>query len=269
MQGLPYKQRFASCVLPQTTNGAAPQPKEFNEAKRLRECRDNSIEAYASPFIMSPSAYRWTRPLDPILLMKTESLKALAQLDPKMGELIERVGPIHHEPRRLPTFRALAQAIVHQQLSGKAAGTILSRFQALYPSRIFPVPEDLIATPMEVLRSVGLSRPKSSYMIDLASRAVAGKIPSTDQCDTMTDGELVRLLTEIKGIGAWTVEMMLIFNLGRPDVLPIHDLGVQNGYQKAYGKRRRPTPEQLARAGRKWSPHRTLATLYLWRAVEL
>ena len=218
---------------------------------------------------MSPPANHFTYLRDRIALMNKESLKALAQLDPRMGELIARVGPIHHEPRRLPTFRALAQAIVHQQLSGKAAGTILSRFQALYPSRTFPEPEDVVATPMEVLRSVGLSRPKSSYMLDLASRAVAGKIPSTEQCDTMTDGDLIHLLTEIKGIGAWTVEMMLIFNLGRPDVLPIHDLGVQNGYQKAYGKRQRPTSEQLARAGRKWSPHRTLATLYLWRAVDL
>ena len=193
---------------------------------------------------------------------------ALAKLDPVMAKLIERVGPIDIRPRRQTPFQSLAQAIIHQQLSGKAAATIQNRFIALYPGKDFPGPEDVMTTSSEALRAVGLSRPKLSYMKDLAERAAVGGIPTLEQCDLMSDADLIENLTEIRGIGAWTVEMMLIFNLGRTDVLPIHDLGVQKGYQKSYRKRRSTSPEALAKAGKKWAPYRTFAALYLWRSLD-
>jgi 3-methyladenine DNA glycosylase/8-oxoguanine DNA glycosylase len=120
----------------------------------------------------------------------------------------------------------------------------------------------------ERLRSAGLSRPKVSYVLGIAQKAVDGNIPSLDDCDRMTDAELISSLTAVKGVGVWTVEMLLIFNLGRPDVLPVHDLGVRKGFQFAYRKRKLPEPEPLARFGVRWAPYRTTAALYLWRAAD-
>ncbi len=200
--------------------------------------------------------------------MNSESSKSLAAKDPVMGALIDRIGLIALSPRRLPVFQSLAQSIIHQQLSGKAAGTILKRFINLFPSLDFPDPQAVLSSSEETLRSVGLSRPKSRYIRDLAERTSNLSVPTLDECDALSDAELIERYTAIKGVGKWTVEMLLIFNLGRPDVLPIHDLGVQKGFQITYRKRRRPTPEELDRAGRKWKPYRSLAALYLWRAAD-
>jgi len=189
--------------------------------------------------------------------------------DPAMAGIIERVGPIRHKPRRLPPFESLAQAIVYQQLSGKAAGTIFSRFLALFGTGDFPAPGDVLRLDCEMLRTAGLSRPKAGYILDLAQKACDGLLPSLDECDAMTDQEIVARLTAVKGVGRWTADMLLIFNLGRPDVLPVHDLGVRRGFQIAHRKRKMPEPEALARHGKRWSPHRTAAALYLWRAVDL
>jgi DNA-3-methyladenine glycosylase II len=188
--------------------------------------------------------------------------------DPVMSGLIEKVGPIRLRPRRLSPFQSLTQAIIHQQLSGKAAGTILERFKRLFPDDAFPTPGQVAKSSVEHLRIAGLSRPKAAYIIDLAKRCKAGLIPSVSDCDPLKDEEIIATLTEIKGIGRWTVEMFLIFNLGRPDVLPIHDLGVRRGFQIAYRKRSLPTPEQLAKHGTRWAPHRTHAACYLWRAAD-
>jgi DNA-3-methyladenine glycosylase II len=198
------------------------------------------------------------------------SKRAIAHLssDPVMSALILRVGHIQTRPRRLPPFHSLAHAIIHQQLNSTAAGTILERFKKLFPDEEFPTPGQVAKASIDRLRTAGLSRPKAAYIIDLAQRCNAGLIPSVEDCDSLNDEEIVARLTEIKGIGRWTVEMFLIFNLGRPDVLPVHDLGVRRGFQVAYRKRKMPTPEQLAKHGSRWAPHRTLAARYLWRAAD-
>jgi DNA-3-methyladenine glycosylase II len=188
--------------------------------------------------------------------------------DQVMARLIDRVGPVKLRPRRLPPFEALTHAIIHQQLSGKAAGTILGRFRALFGGDGFPSPEAVLRASPEKLRSAGLSRPKASYVLGIAQKAVDGHIPTLHECERMTDEEILAQLIQIKGIGRWTAEMLLIFNLGRPDVLPVDDLGVRKGFQFAYGKRKLPEPEQLARYGVRWAPYRTTAAWYLWRAAD-
>jgi len=185
-----------------------------------------------------------------------------------MSSLIAKIGPIRLQPRRLSPFQSLTHAIIHQQLSGKAAGTILERFKLLYPDNEFPTPAQIAKTSPDKLRSAGLSRPKAGYIIDLAERCEAALLPSLDDCKILSDAAIIAKLTEIKGIGRWTAEMFLIFNLGRPDVLPVHDLGVRRGFQVAYGKRKMPEPERLDDYGRRWGPHRTMAAHYLWRAAD-
>ena len=185
-----------------------------------------------------------------------------------MARLIKKIGPINLEPRRLPPFQSIIHAIIHQQLSGKVARVIFDRFVALFENGDFPTPEEVKIIDFERMREAGLSRSKTKYIKGLAEMALMGKVPSIKECDRLSDKEIKDKLTEIKGIGPWTVEMLLIFNFGRPDILPIHDLGVRKGFQIAYKKKELPTPEQLERFGRKWKPHRTMATLYLWGAVD-
>jgi 3-methyladenine DNA glycosylase/8-oxoguanine DNA glycosylase len=185
-----------------------------------------------------------------------------------MARLIKKIGPIKLKPRRLPPFQSITHAIIHQQLNGKVARVIFDRFVALFGNGDFPTPEEVINIDFEKMRGVGLSRSKAKYIKGLSEMALMGKVPSIKECDRLSDEEIKDRLTEIKGIGPWTVEMLLIFNFGRPDILPIHDLGVRKGFQIAYKKKELPTPEQLERFGRKWKPHRTMATLYLWGAVD-
>ena len=203
-----------------------------------------------------------------IRLVNTKSVANLTEADPVMAELSKRLGPVRLKPRRLPPFQSLAHAIIHQQLSGQAAGTILGRFQALFDGSRFPRPEDVIQADVERLRTAGLSRQKATYIRDLAQKTLDGAVPSLKECDRLTDAEIVARLTSIKGVGRWTVEMLLIFNLGRPDILTVHDLGVRRGFQVAYRKRSIPEPEQLERYGRRWMPYRTTAAWYLWRAAD-
>jgi DNA-3-methyladenine glycosylase II len=199
--------------------------------------------------------------------MSKRAIKHLSS-DPVMSGLIEKVGLIRLRPRRLPPFQSLTRSIIHQQLSGAAASTICERFERLFPDGQFPAPSHVAKTSVERLRSAGLSRPKAAYIIDLAKRSDAGEIPSVTECDSLTDEEIAASLTKIKGIGRWTVDMFLIFNLGRPDVLPVGDLGVRRGFQIAYARRGLPTPEQLSKHGGRWSPHRSHAACYLWRAAD-
>ena len=198
------------------------------------------------------------------------SKRAIAHLssDPVMSALIGKVGPIQMRPRRLPPFQSLAHAIIDQQLNSTAAGTILERFKGLFPEEDFPAPGQVAKATVDRLRTAGLSRPKAAYIIDLANRSEAGLLPGVNDCDSLNDEEIIARLTQIKGIGRWTVEMFLIFNLGRPDVLPVHDLGVRRGFQMAYRKRKMPAPEQLQKHGIRWAPHRTLAARYLSRAAD-
>jgi 3-methyladenine DNA glycosylase/8-oxoguanine DNA glycosylase len=198
------------------------------------------------------------------------SKRAITHLssDPVLSGLIEKIGHIRLRPRRLSPFQSLTQAIIHQQLSGNAAGTILARFKMLFPEDDFPATARVAKSSVDHLRTAGLSRPKAGYIIDLAQRCQAGLLPGVDECDLLDDEQISARLTEIKGIGRWTAEMFLIFNLGRPDILPVHDLGVRRGFQVAHRRRKMPTPEQLARHGARWSPHRTTAARYLWRAAD-
>lgn len=168
----------------------------------------------------------------------------------------------------LTPHESLTRAIVFQQLNGKAAETILGRFLALFDSNGFPAPSQILAKPVEDLRAAGLSRGKSAYIRNIAEYCVSGTMPSLAECEMMSDAQIIETLTVIKGVGRWTAEMFLIFNLGRPDVLPIHDFGVRKGYQIAFHKRTMPTPKALERYGRRWAPYRSLAAWYLWRATD-
>ena len=165
-------------------------------------------------------------------------------------------------------FDALAESIAYQQLSGKAAATIWGRVRALYPRRKWLDPKAVLATPDETLRACGLSRAKTIAVKDLAAKTIDGTVPSAPALAAMSDEEIIARLTTVRGIGRWTVEMLLLFDLGRPDVWPVNDLGVQKGYAKTFGKRKLPTPKQLHRIGEKWRPYRSLAAWYFWRALE-
>jgi 3-methyladenine DNA glycosylase/8-oxoguanine DNA glycosylase len=195
------------------------------------------------------------------------SIRYLKRIDPVLARVIETVGVCRLQLRTEGThFQALARAIVFQQLSGKAAGTIYSRFNALFPGSS-PTPDGVLARSDEELRAVGLSRQKIGYMRDLASKVVSGELP-LDEVEHMADDDLITHLVQVKGIGRWTAQMFLMFRLGRPDVLPELDLGIQNAIQRAYRKRKRPTPKDVKKIGAKWSPHSTVACWYLWRSLE-
>src|SRR5688572_31049872 len=169
--------------------------------------------------------------------MHTDAVAHLKTADPRLAPIIELVGPCALSPRTEGThFDALCRAIVYQQLSGKAAATIHGRVLALYDGRP-PLPAELLATPVERLRACGLSRQKLGYILDLAERVERGDVP-LDHLDSLPDDAILEALVRVKGIGRWTAQMFLMFRLGRPDVLPELDLGVQKGLQRAYGKRR-------------------------------
>jgi DNA-3-methyladenine glycosylase II len=190
--------------------------------------------------------------------------------DPVMAGLIETVGPVRlgERPRHAP-FDALVRAIAHQQLHGAAAERILARFVALASDAPFPAPQQVLATPDARLRAVGFSFAKVAALKDLASKTLSGLIPSAPALESLDDTEIIERLTAVRGIGRWTVEMLLIFHLRRPDVLPVGDFGVRNGFRLAYRLRGMPTPRGLAAYGERWGPHRSIAAWYLWRAVEL
>jgi len=195
------------------------------------------------------------------------AVRHLKRVDPVLARVIEIVGPCRLESRREGThFQALVRSIVFQQLSGKAAATILSRFNGLYPDNT-PSPEAVLATSDAQLRAVGLSRQKIGYMRDLASKVTQGTLP-LDAVDSMDDDDLIAHLVQVKGIGRWTAQMFLMFRLDRRDVLPELDLGIQNAIKRAYRKRKRPTPKDVRKLGAKWSPHSSVASWYLWRSAR-
>lgn len=190
-------------------------------------------------------------------------------VDPVMARVIDAVGDdARLRVRDEEPFQSLVRAVINQQLSGKAAATILGRFKALYPQAAFPSPEAVLRTHTNRLRSAGLSRPKTSYIKDIARQVTLGVVPTLTECAGLEDAAIIHRLTQIKGIGRWTAEMFLMFNLGRPDVLPVHDLGVRKGFQIAFRKRKLPEPESLDRHGQLWKPYRSTAALYLWRIVD-
>src|SRR5215212_5724388 len=196
-----------------------------------------------------------------------KAIAHLKKVDPVLGRVIDQVGRYKGWPDSQGThFDAVCRSIVFQQLSGKAAGTIHGRFQGLYGGRT-PLPDELATTSDEKLRAVGLSRQKSAYLKDLGARVTAGELP-IETLHELTDEEVITALTQVKGIGRWTAQMFLMFRLGRPDVLPDLDLGVQKGMQRAYRLRKLPTPERVLKIGAKWAPYRTVASWYLWRLLD-
>ena len=184
-----------------------------------------------------------------------------------LAKIIERVGPCRLEARRTGThYDALVRSIVFQQLSGKAASTIHRRFTELYPRKRLRA-EHVAVTEEHLLRGAGLSRQKIGYLRDLSARVANRSLPLA-HLGRLSDDEIIEHLVQVKGIGRWTVQMFLMFRLGRPDVLPELDLGIQNAIQRAYRMRKRPTPKQVQKIGAKWSPHSTIACWYLWRSLD-
>jgi len=191
----------------------------------------------------------------------------LATVCKRLARVIPRHAPYptRYEKTKDP-FRALVRSVVYQQLSGKAAATIHGRVLALFPDRDHPEPEDLLAAPAERLRTAGLSRQKIAALKDVAQKCIDGVIPPARALARLDDEEIIARLTEARGVGRWTVEMYLMFTLGRPDVLPIDDLGVRKGAEKLY--RRSFTPKELGVYGARWAPWRSAAAWHLWRVVD-
>jgi len=201
--------------------------------------------------------------------MTPEAHQHLSDNDPIMRELILVHGQcaLLPEKRRSP-FQSLIHAVAHQQLHGTAATTILGRFKKLFPGRRFPSPEDLASVTDEQIRACGFSFAKIRAIRDITEKTLSGVVPSGRDIIKLADEEIILRLTEVRGVGRWTVEMLLIFQLGRPDVLPVDDFGVRNGFRVAYKKRSMPTPKQLRKFGERWRPHSTTAAWYLWRAAD-
>ena len=198
-----------------------------------------------------------------------EATRQLSASDPKLAVLIAETAPFQTEADAAQSpYEALMESIAYQSISGKAAATIFARIKALGSNSRAPSPEQMIKLRTSTLRKAGLSGAKVLAMKDLARKTIDGIVPTREQAEKMSDDELVERLDSVRGIGAWTVEMFLIFNLGRPDVLPIHDLGVKKGWSVTYGKKHMPKPKELLAFGERWRPYRTIASWYMWRAFE-
>jgi len=202
-----------------------------------------------------------------------EAIAHLSKADRRLGSLITRLTGksvefrIEIEEAQTP-YESLLQSIAYQSISGKAAATIFARIKAFGSNGRCPTPEEILRVRSQALRKAGFSHAKIAAARDLAQKTIDGIVPTTEQAEKMSDKEIVDRLISVRGIGAWTVEMFLIFRLGRPDVLPIHDYGVQKGFAITYRKKSVPKPRELAEFGERWRPYRTVASWYMWRAVE-
>lgn len=217
---------------------------------------------------MAPAANLW--PFD-----HKAAIAHITKNDARLARLISKCVEfrLNIEAAQSP-YEALLEAIVYQSISGKAAATIFARVKALGSGALggngrCPTPQEVLKLRKSVLRKAGLSFAKIAAVKDLAQKTIEGIVPTLEDAEKMSDEELVTRLDSVRGVGAWTVEMFLIFRLGRPDVLPIHDYGVQKGFALTYGKGKIPKPRELAKFGERWRPYRTVASWYLWRAVQL
>ena len=197
--------------------------------------------------------------------MFENEIALLKEKDPVLAEIIDRVGHCTLELEE-DSFHALAEAILYQQLSLKAASTIVGRFVEIYPNRSFPKPIDILETEDERLRKAGISRQKIRYLKDLSCKFMDG-IVTPPKFSDMTNDEIVEQLIKVKGIGRWTAEMFLIFSLGRVNVLPVDDLGFRKAIQKWYGFENLPSEVQIRIIAKKWEPYCTVATWYLWKSL--
>lgn len=203
---------------------------------------------------LSPDAYR-------------AATHYLASLDPDWARHIQATGPCLHRatPEREP-YEALVRAIAYQQLHARAAEAILCRLLALFPGQPFPAPAQLLALSPEALRGCGFSASKLATLQGIAQASLQGIVPSRDEAQELSDDALIARLVTLRGVGRWTVEMLLIYCLGRSDILPVDDFGVREGYRRLKGLDKAPTPAQMRSLGGAWSPYRTVAAWYLWRA---
>ena len=193
----------------------------------------------------------------------------LARVDPRLGRVIAERGPYAPSSAAAPdVFHSLMRAIVYQQLSGKAAGTIHARVLTALGATEAPGPRAILATDTDTLRSAGLSANKEASLRALAAAAVAGELPDETRLADYSDDDLIAAYSAIRGIGRWTVEMLLLFHLGRPDVMPIHDLGVRKGFAHVYGWETLPKPKQMEAACETWRPYRSVGSWFMWRALE-
>lgn len=196
-----------------------------------------------------------------------KSLKFLKK-DTHIGAFVIKHGPITYRRRHSGrAFQSLAEAIVYQQLSGKAADTILKRVIALFPNKKFPTPEDVLKVKVEKLRAAGLSGQKASYLKNLAAKFKDGTI-NPKLFKKMDDAEIIEHVAAVKGIGTWTAQMFLMFTLHRPDILPTGDLGIQKGFKRLFKLKALPSPSKMEKLARPWDGHRTLACMYLWRLMD-
>jgi len=198
-----------------------------------------------------------------------EAVRFLSTQDHRLAEVIARTAPFQIDMESADSpYEALLESIAYQSISGKAAATIFGRIKVLSRNGRPPSPQQLLKLRKPVLRKAGLSGAKILAMKDLARKTIQGIVPTREEAHKLSDQELIDRLTSVRGIGTWTVEMFLIFNLGRPDVLPIHDLGVKKGWAVTYGKKCMPKPMELQAFGERWRPYRTIASWYMWRAFE-
>ena len=198
-----------------------------------------------------------------------EAMRHLSAKDEKLAALIAETAQFQADVDAAQSpYEALMESIAYQSISGKAAATIFGRIKALSGNGRAPSPEQMLRLRKSALRKAGLSGAKVLAMKDLARKTIEGVVPTREEATKMSDEELVERLISVRGIGVWTVEMFLIFNLGRPDVLPIHDLGVKKGWSVTYGKKHMPKPKELLAFGEQWRPYRTIASWYMWRAFE-
>jgi 3-methyladenine DNA glycosylase/8-oxoguanine DNA glycosylase len=198
-----------------------------------------------------------------------KAMQHLSARDEKLAELIANTVPFQTDSDHLQSpYEALLESIAYQSISGKAAATIFARIKALSSSGRSPSPEEMLKIPKAKLRKAGLSGAKVAAMKDLAKKTIEGVVPTLEQSQSLSDEEIIKRLDSVRGIGVWTVEMFLIFRLGRPDVLPIDDLGVKKGWSVTYGKKHMPKPKELLKFGERWRPYRTVASWYMWRAFE-
>ena len=216
---------------------------------------------------MTVSALAPKLPRPAPLMGGAEALKHLRR-DPVLKAVIRQIGPCTLRPVRREPYEALVRAIAHQQVHGRAADAILGRFIALHPGHDFPPAAQVLETPVEAMRGCGFSGSKVAAIRDIAEKSVAGLVPTRRSAARIPDDRLVEQLVQIRGVGRWTVEMLLIFTLGRPDVLPIDDFGVREGWKVAAGLEAQPKPRELAAIGEAWGPWRSIAAWYLWRAAD-
>jgi DNA-3-methyladenine glycosylase II len=200
--------------------------------------------------------------------MSVRAVNHLRRCDERLGDWIDRIGALRlPKPEAREPYVALLETIAHQQLAGAAARAIWARVLGLFDGGVV-CPRRLADMTEEHLRSAGLSRSKAVAMRDICARVNAGKLPNAAQITQMSDAEIYAQLTEIRGVGSWTVDMLMLFTLCRPDVMPVTDYGVRKGFQVLYRKRKLPTPKQLAKFSEKWRPYRSVAALYLWRIAD-